>query len=456
MTTLTKPAKPATVPEPKGQPLVGHLPALRRDALSFFVNTRRDLGDIFRFRAGPRHPYLIAHPDFIKHVLLDNYQNYQKDSAYEKTKPLLGKGLLTSEGDFWLRQRRLTQPVFHRGRIGGFADTMVASTTAMLDERWSVLAREGTPFDVAAEMMRLTLTIVGWTLFSTDVSGEAERVGRALSVALEHTNARMRSLLNFETLPTPANRRFREAIATLDEVVYGLINERRKAGDGGDDKGDLLSMLLEARDADTGEGMTDKQVRDEAMTLFLAGHETTANALAWTFYLLSSHPTATEGLFAEVDALGHTPTVADLPKLSYTKMVVEEAMRLYPPAWAVGRRALSPDEVGGYTIEAGSDVVISTYVTHRHPDFWPNPEGFDPGRFSQARAEGRHRFAYLPFGGGPRGCIGNNFAMMEAQLVLATIAQRYALELVPGHPVAPQTMITLRPENGIVMRLRPR
>ena len=455
MTTLTETAKSATVPEPKGQPLVGHLPALRRDALGFFVNARRDLGDIFRFRAGPRHPYLIAHPDMIKHVLLDNYQNYQKDSAYEKTGPLLGKGLLTSEGDFWLRQRRLAQPMFHRGRIGGFADTMVASTASMLDERWSVYERENAPFDVAAEMMRLTLTIVGWTLFSTDVSGEAERVGRALSVALEHTNARMRSLLNLESLPTPANRRFREAIATLDEVVYGLIDERRKAGDA-DDKQDLLSMLLAARDADTGEGMTDKQVRDEAMTLFLAGHETTANALAWTFYLLSSHPTAAEGLFAEADALGHTPTVADLPKLPYTKMVVEEAMRLYPPAWAVGRRALSPDEIGGYPVEAGSDVVISTYVTHRHSDFWPNPEGFNPERFTKARAEGRHRFAYLPFGGGPRGCIGNNFAMMEAQLILETVAQRYALELVPGHPVEPQTMITLRPKNGILMRLRPR
>ena len=451
---MTATALQRVAPGPRANLLLGSLPEYQRDPLNLFMNAALRYGDIVRLRIGPRAVHLITSPDYIKYVLQENNRNYHKSASYEKTKPLLGQGLLTSEDDFWRRQRKLSQPAFHRQRIGAFATTMTDATNEMLD-RWQAAVERAQPMDIAKEMMRLTLTIVGQTLFSTDVSDEADSVGRALTIALEHTTHRMQAIFDLgERLPTPENRRFHEAIKTLDKIVFGMIEERRRSGV---DHGDLLSMLLQARDEETGESMSDKQLRDEAMTIFLAGHETTANALAWSWYLLSKHPDVARRLRAELDETlgGRVPTVQDLPNLRYTTMVIEEAMRLYPPAWAIGRNTIGEDEIGGYHIPADSIVAISSYVTHRLPTYWDNPEGFDPERFTPERSEGRPRFAYFPFGGGPRICIGNNFAMMEMQLVLATIAQRYRLDLTPGQVIEPEPMVTLRPRNGIQMTVRP-
>ncbi|MCZ7567118.1 MAG: cytochrome P450 [Ardenticatenaceae bacterium] len=450
MTTTIRTLKIA--PGPQGYPLFGSLPDFRRDPLTFYLNAQRQFGDVIRFRGGPWRWYLLAHPDDVKHVLQDNHPNYRKGRFYDLLRPTLGEGLLTSEGRFWLQQRRLAQPAFHRQRLASFATTMTDATARML-ERWQVYARSGEPFNVAAEMMRLTLEVVGGTLFSTDVTGEAEAVGRALTVVIEYVNDLETRLFPLPpSIPTPANRRYRAAQRTLDEVVRHVIDERRRAGT---DRGDLLSMLLLAQDEETGASMNDRQLRDEVMTIFLAGHETTANALAWTWYLLSKHPSAGRRLHAELaDMLGgRRPTVEDLPRLNYARMVIEEALRLYPPVWGFGRQAITDDEVGGYFLPANSLVVLSPYVTHRHPDFWENPEGFDPQRFMPQHAAARPRFAHFPFSGGPRQCIGNAFAMMEAQLILAMVAQRYRLDLVPGHSVEAEPTVTLRPRHGILVTL---
>jgi len=438
------------VPGPQGSLFLGSLRPHQRNPLRFFLEATRQHGPLVHFQFGQRSVYLITSPEYVKHVLQDNNRNYHKSLAYDKMRPMLGYGLLTSEDDFWRRQRRLAQPVFHRKHIGAFATTMTDVTLAML-ERWDGRLRSGEPFDVAHEMMRLTLTIVGETLFSTDVSGEADRVGQALTTALEETTHRFQALIPWrEKLATPQNRRFGESIRTLDEVVYGMIAERRRTGASGSD---LLGLLLDAQDEDTGERMSDKQLRDEAMTIFLAGHETTANALAWTWYLLSKHPHVARNLHAELDEVlhGRVPTLADLPQLRYTKMVIDESLRLFPPAWGIGRTAMNDDEIDGYHIPAGSIVALSTYVTHRLPHLWPNPEGFDPERWAPEQPVDRPRFAYFPFGGGPRLCIGNNFALMELQLVLATIAQRVRLDVVPGHPIVLDPGVTLRPKHGMLM-----
>ncbi len=438
---------------PKTYPLVGSVPELLKDPFAYFFGAQREFGDVFPYRIGPRRLYFVAHPLDIKHVLLDNYKNYRKHSAYDKIKPLVGEGLLTSEGETWLANRRLAQSVFHRQRIAGFGQLMTDETEAMLT-RWE--HSQADAFDVAAEMMRLTLTVVGKALFSTDLSLEAQEIGEALNFALEETNRRNLAPFSLPpSLPTPNNLRYQKAIGVLDDVVYGLIEERRRSDK---DEGDLLSMLLDAQDADTGERMSDKQLRDEAMTLFLAGHETSATALSWTFYLLSKHPAVRRELLREFDQTleGRVATVADVPKLRYTRQVVDEALRLYPPAWIIGRHTLATDRLpSGATLDADTDVSISPYVTHRHPDFWTNPEGFDPERFAPERPE-QHRFAYFPFGAGPRICIGNNFALLEMVLTLATVSQRCTLELVEGEQGKMQPKITLRPKEGIRVRLRAR
>ena len=442
-----------SIPSAKAYPVVGNLPELARDPIAFFLDTRRTYGDIFRYRFGPRTVYFVAHPDAVKHVLQDNYTNYRKHTAYDKIRPLVGEGLLTSEGESWLKNRRLAQPVFHRQRIGTFAEMMTEETLLMM-ERWRRFEPQE-PFDLLPEMMRLTLTVVGRSLFSKDIGGEADKIGAALTFALHHANTRSLQLVDLSKLPIPNNVRFNRAVGVLDDLVYSLVAERRASGK---DEGDLLSMLLHAQDADTGESMSDRQLRDEVMTLFLAGHETTANALSWIFYLLSKHTLVTQKLFNEVDAvLGRrTATLEDTPNLTYTRQVIDEGLRLYPPAWIIGRQTLQDDRVGGAFIPAGSDVTISPLVTQRHPLFWSNPEGFDPGRFTPERSKQRHRFAYFPFGGGPRVCIGNNFALLEMTLTLATVLQRYELHLASGYPVETHPGITLRPKEGVFMTLKRR
>jgi cytochrome P450 len=428
----------------------GMTASFRPDPLGFYQTAFRTFGDVVGFHVGPFSSMLIAHPDHIKHVLQDNNHNYVKGIVIAKLKVLIGEGLFTSEGDFWRRQRKLAQPAFHRQRLGAFVATMAAANEAML-ERWEAPRRSGEIFDVAAEMSRLTLGIVGRTLFSRNLDDAADEVGHTLTEVLALMNDRtMRFMPSPLWWPTAFNRRLAAKIRVLDRVVFDIIEARRRTDEAPED---LLDMLLRARDEETGEGMTDRQLRDEVMTFVLAGHETTAVALSWTWYLLDRHPEVAERLRAEVASAlgGRTPTLEDLPRLRYGRMVVEEAMRLYPPVWGFFRQALAADTLGEHTVPKGALVLMSPYVTHRHPGVWEDPERFDPERFAAERVRERPRFAYLPFSGGPRLCIGNEFALMEAQLAVAMTVQRYRLRLVPGARVVPESRVTLRPRGGLPM-----
>ena len=429
--------------------------AFGTDPTGFFRAAFESFGDIVSFRAWPFTSFLVAHPDHIKHVLQENNQAYVKGVVIAKLKVLVGEGLFTSEGDFWRRQRRLAQPGFHRQRLAGFVDAMTATTARVLD-RWEPRVRSGEAFDVSAQMSALTLGVVGRTLFGRSLEDETDQVSAALVEALELMNHRMVSFLPSPIWwPSAANRRLRRAIAALDRIVYDIIERRRRSGE---DAGDLLSMLMLARDEDTGETMTDRQLRDEVMTFLLAGHETTAMALSWTWYLLAQHPEIEARVArATADALdGRVPAVGDVPRLQYARQVVEEAMRLYPPVWGFVRQAVRPDAIAGYRIPKGAVVNIVPAVTHRHPVFWTNPDRFDPDHFSPDAVRARPRFAYLPFSGGPRLCIGNEFALMEAALVVAMTLQRYRLRLTAERPVIePEVQLTLRPKGGLPMRALP-
>jgi len=438
----------SVAPGPRGHLLLGSLPDVRRDPIGLFLQSFRRYGDVVRFRFGPMIAHLVSSPAGIHHVLAENNRNYGKQTrGYRNLRYVLGNGLLTSEGEAWKRQRRIAQPAFHRQRIAGFGQTMVRAAREAAE---SLSARRGQTVDLHQEMMRLTLRIVGETLLGYDPTDAADEVGAALSYLLSLANERSSRILELPPLlPTRENRRFRRALATLDAVVLKMIAERRSRPG---DRGDLLSMLIEARDAETGEAMDDRQLRDEAMTIFLAGHETTADALTYTWVLLSRYPAALRELRAELSQVlgGRAPAVEDLPRLALTRRILQEAMRLYPPAWIIARSATGADEIGRFAIPAGSLVFISPYVVHRHPGLWSDPEGFDPQRFATEPPRG----AYLPFGAGPRMCIGNVFASMEAELVTATLAQHLAFELLPGEPVELEASITLRPKKGVAVTVR--
>jgi cytochrome P450 len=420
--------------------------ALRSAPLRFLVGLREQHGDVARFQVGPYRSYLLSHPDAVRHVLVDHAANYTKHTRdYGKLAISLGQGLITSEGEFWRRQRRIAQPAFHRQQIGRFAATMARLTDQML-ATWDNTAAG--PMDFAHEMMRLTLQIVTSTLISVEVSDTIEQIGEAVSVINRETIQKIVSVFDFPLwVPTKPNVELRRKLRFFDDLAYAQIAARRAASPGDD----LLGMLLSARDPETGEGMSDQQLRDEALTMVSAGHETTANALAWCFYLLSQHPDIEARAREEAQRVlgGRAATLEDLPRLSYTKQVFQEAMRLYPPVWAIGRGAAEDDVIGGFRIKRGSDVTLSQWVTHRHPAFWSDPERFDPDRF----AEGTDipRFAYFPFSGGARQCIGNAFAMMEGQIILAMILARYSLALPPGAVVETEPLITLRPRGGLPM-----
>jgi cytochrome P450 len=364
----------------------------------------------------------------------------------QRSKIIFGEGLLTSEGDLHLRQRRLAQPAFHRERIGRYAEVMIERASRMT---W----RDGEVLDVHHEMMRLTLSVVAKTLFDADVDQEADEIGIALTSLVDLFPTLMNPLANLlRKLPWPQTMRFRRSIERLDRTIYGIIDERRKSGE---DRGDLLSMLLMAVDEEgDGSGMTDQQLRDEAMTLFLAGHETTANALAWTWYLLSLNPDSANTLHRELDAVlgDHLPEPGDYVRLPYTEMVVAESMRMFPPAWAVSRLAIEDVMIGEWLVPRGAVVVAAQAVTHRDPRWFPDPDRFDPLRFTPEAKATRPKLSYFPFGAGPRICIGENFAWMEAVLIVATIAQRWKMELVSDEVTA-QASITLRPKGGIQMRV---
>lgn len=398
------------------------------------------------------HSFLVNKPDYIEHIVLTNQANYSKSHFLRNMLgPLLGDGLLISEGEFWRRQRRIAAPAFHNRRIADFVTTMAACTETML-ARWRTRAA---PFDVAADMMALTLDIICRTMFSTDVTGDVEAVRRLMNIVVAFPVS-MLDLFGFpQWLPRLRPPGFRQTIAEFETFVARLLAERRTDPT---DHGDLLAMLLAARDPETGEGMTDKQLRDEILTIFMAGHETTANALSWVWYLLARHPDAEARLHEEVDRVlgGRAPGFADLAELKWTRMVIDEAMRLYPPAHGISRTAIGEDHIGGVRIPAGANISISMYVTHRNPNLWPEPERFDPERFTPEAVARRHRFAYMPFGGGPRVCIGNSFAIAEAQVIVAMIAQRFRLRLVADQVVEPVALITLRPKNGVLVTLEPR
>ncbi len=443
---------PAVAPGPKSFLGLRTFPGFQRGAARIYrhVDDANRYGDVVRYDVGRVVAHVLRHPDDIKHVLQENHANYIKGRGLRKLKIFLGEGLLTSEGAHWLRQRRLIQPAFHRARLEALVAKMARATETMADE-WSELASHGETIDVAREMMRLTLEIASTTLFSVSTRGSADKVGGALSVALREAVRRTFAIVELPLrVPTPRNVAYREAMRSLDSVVYGIIAERRKAP-GGDD--DLLSMLIDTRDEATGEAMTDAQLRDEVMTLFLAGHETTANQLAWTFYLLSKHPAERRRLETEIDTVlgDRSPTFDDLAKLTRTRMTIDESMRIFPPVWMFGRTALEDDVVRGYRIPKRSFVGVSPYLLHRHPAYWKNPEGFDPDRFDATASVGRHKYAYLPFGGGPRVCIGNHFAIMEAQVVLSILSRRFRVELAPGARVELEPLITLRPKGGIAV-----
>jgi cytochrome P450 len=423
-----------------------------RDQLGFYVRCAREYGDVVPVRLGPRRGLLVYHPDAIEEVLITRARDFVKTPGIRLLRRLLGDGLFVSEGDLWLRQRRLMQPAFHRQRIAAYGEVM-ASYAMRRAASW----HDGVVMDIHPEMMAITREVVAKTLFDADVSDEARVIGEASHFLAEYFGKRFGSLLQLvpSWVPTPANLRLRRAVRGLDEIVYRMIADRRRTSG---DRVDLLSILLQAQDADDGSRMTDRQVRDEVITLFLAGHETTAVALSWTWYLLGQHPEVDARLADELRVVlgGRPPTVADLPALRYTEMIVTESMRLYPPAYGIARQAVKPTEVAGQPMRVGAFVIMPTWVVHRDVRWFDKPEEFRPERWDGDAARRLHRFACFPFGGGPRQCIGSTFAMMEAILVLATIAQRFRLPLVPGQNVIPAPYITLRPEPGIRVRVEGR
>lgn len=425
------------------------MPLASDDPLSVFTNWAREYGDVFYYRAAWLHIYFLNHPDLIEEVLVRNPKNFLKDRVVRKSRWFFGDGLLTSEGDFWLRQRKLSAPAFHRERVTAYAKIMTGYAEEML-AAW----RDGETLDVQQEMMTLTLRIVVRALFNLE-SERTQQIRTAMNLMMQNATG-IRILLPpiARFLPTPQMIRVRRAVKDLDDVVYGIIAQHRAANH---DSGDLLSMLMSARDED-GSRMSDKQLRDEVLTFLLAGHETTALALTWTWYLLSQHAEVERKLHAELDGVlsGRVPEFSDLQSLPFTERVVKESMRLYPPAWSLARTVISDFELRGYTIPAGANVVMSQWIMHRNPAYFPEPEKFDPDRWLTEQAQKLPRFAYFPFGGGPRQCIGAAFAMMEATLLLATIAQRFRLQLVQDHPIVLVPGFTLRPKYGMRMILESR
>ena len=448
--TVVKDGNGTGVPRLKGYPVVGALPGYLRRPVATMVNAAREGGGTVRLDLGPMKMVLLTDPDHIEHVLRDNAKNYVK--GYGKFRLMFGDALALNEGGSWLRQRRLMQPAFHRRSLNGFGETMVGETTKMLD-RWEGMSSSGQPVDVAHEMTLLTQSIIVKTMFGSEVGEEGEKISRAFDVILSGLEMRFLMPVWYGRLPLPANRRFEKARAVLDGAVYRIIGERRRDLARGVERDDLLGMLLSSRDEETGETMSDRQIRDEVFGIYLAGHETTAVALSWAWYLLSKNPEAARKVREEARrVLGdRTPGVEDLPSLVYTRMVIDETLRLYPPAWAFSRKAVEDDTFGEYRIPAGTTIGLSPYVTHHRPDLWENPEGFDPERFAPGNSGGRPRYAYFPFGGGPRQCIGNNFALMEATLIVATVARRYRLDLVPGQEIKPKSRGTLAPSSPVWM-----
>lgn len=456
---MLSPESTNTLPQPPGKPLVGNLPQLTQGEMyQTFRDLHNELGDIFLLDVFNRAKMVvIRHPDMLQHVMQMNNRNYVKGHSIDPVRPLIGNGLFSSEGSFWRRQRRMMQPAFHRKQIALMADTMVHEIESLL-QRWEKAAEEQSDVLVQDDMMWLTMQVVTRTLFTNSMDQEETRemtqiVGELLRII---TNRSERIIDLSQFLPSRDKRIFREGIKKIDTLFYQLIEERRRAST---EHHDLLYMLLTAEDADTGEKMTDNQIRDEVVTMFLAGHETTAIGLSWAFTLLHQHPEVRQKLEEEVDRVLGTrqPEASDYRDLPYTNAIFKEALRTYTPIPLTSRVSLDWDEIGGYAIEPNTNVMLNYYGTHHHPEVWPEPDRFDPERFMDAEAEkARPRFAFVPFGGGPRQCIGNDFALMEGTLALAMAAQRFRLHLLPGVDLSINPIGTLRPQSRLPMRVEKR
>jgi cytochrome P450 len=452
--TVIGTAQPKSIPLTKGLPLVGNLPQLIKNPFGFLKEARNTYGDIYNLNLGISKILVVNSPRQMQHIFVDNVQNYRKGGAmWDAIRAMLGNGLVVSEGSFWLRQRRMMQPQFHRQRIAALSDLMISAIDEAL-ATWES-SEDGT-FTMAPAFNQLTMKVVTRTLFGTGLDKEEmEKVSDALAYAVDYIIKAMAFNSLPAWIPAPGRKKYQQAIKQIDETVYKIIADSR-AHRGAENH--LLAMLLDMVDDETGEGMTDKQLHDEVTTLFLAGYETTSVALSWAFDFLTQHPEMFEKLQAEVDrVLGdRLPTMADLHQMPYSRMILQETLRIRPPAWQVMRTAVEDDEIDGYPIKAGTNLVALMYMCHFHPDEWTDPETFDPERFSPERSETRHKLAWMPFGAGQRMCIGKDFALMEGQLALAMVAQRYNLTKTTEHKAEQQLAATLRPKGGVVVKLEKR
>ncbi len=447
---MTSAAKFKTIPGPRGLPVLGVMPEMIGDMLGLFTKTAREYGGVAGFNLLGKPYLLITDPDHVKYILQDNYRNYIRGRSVETGRVLLGNGLPLIDGDFWLRERRLLQPAFHRERLQKLTTTAGDVIDSFL-QAWTQKAKDNQMLDMDDEMMRLTLTVIIKAMFSADIDDKILSLSRAFNVASKFMLWRSQQMWAPPlSVPVPRNVEYNRAFKVLNETIYPLIADARK-----NPKDDLLGMMLEMRDADTGEGMTDQQARDEVVTIFFAGHETTAASMTWAFYLLSQHPEVEERLRAELKSVlgGRTPTFADLPKLTYMQMVINEILRLYPAAYLFAREAVTDDVIDGFSIKANTLIFITPFITHRDPKYWNEPEKFDPERFTPENVASRPKHVYYPFGEGPHVCIGNNFAVMEMQLILAAALQRFKLTLDPAQKIAFKPEATLRPKYGMKMRV---
>jgi cytochrome P450 len=450
MTTLTAAHR---APGPSGDFLLGCLREFRRDPIALLLNCARRYGDVVRLKIGPVTAHLVNHPDHIEHVLVQNASGYDKQTrSVAKIQATCGRSLLSTDGDTWRKHRRLIQPAFQTQSVLRFVPGIVDATDRMLD-RWDEAAATGTPLDMVWEMMQVTLTIASRALFGAEVAGDAACIERSLAIILRDTWRRLESWVDFSDVSPALHRReFREALEAIDQIVYRLIRARRREGTS---QRDLLSLLIEARDAQQENGLNDQELRDACITLLLAGHETTANALAWCLRLVAQSPQVAARLSREADEVltGPVRTAADLDKLSFTQHVFAETLRLYPSIWIMERRVVTDDQIAGFHLPAKSTLLISPYVMHRHPQFWDQPEVFDPTRFSAESTARRANFAYLPFGAGPHQCVGRPMAQLVAQIVVAKVFQRYQLHLLPGQSGQPRPGITLRHAQPLQMTI---
>ncbi|MBK7896087.1 MAG: cytochrome P450 [Anaerolineaceae bacterium] len=432
------------------------IPEIQRNPLAFLQRNAAEHGDFIHYPLGLWEVFQLNHPDLIEHVLVTNQRNYSKNTVqYNTLAKITGRGLLTSDGRFWRRQRRMIQPAFHRHKVLAWGQTMIKATQNML-AGWDKAAQSGQPLDIDEEMMAVTLNVVGEALLGLDLQADAGQLTHAVLTMLDYVVYRSQQLVALPLMvPTPRNRRVREGLQLLDDLIDKAIHDHEQ-GQANPDT--ILSQMITAVDRETNERMSRDELRDEVITLLVAGHETAASGLTWLFYLLSQNPNVEDELLAEIDGVlnGRLPTTDDLPNLPTVQRVIAEALRLYPPAWVITRRAVAADTLGGAPIPANALIIMSPYTLQRHPAFWDNPDQFDPNHFTPDAEQARPRYAYFPFGGGARLCIGDQFAKVEMGLVVTAVLQKYRLQLLPNHPVIADPLVTIRPKHGLMMTLKRR